>query len=119
MKSIFILSTAATAGLVAAAPLDPPPKLEVNKFTVPGVKIVPKPLWDRLFDDKGKLQSVFSTPAGVVAPQSKVAEIQKEKSKVFEGTTRLKIRHGPYRLPPISEDNWQKKTMNLAGMADE
>lgn len=119
MKSlVFIWAIAST--LVAAVPVDStPPKPEINKETVPGLKIVPKPLYDKLFDVNGKLQSVFSNPPTATLPKSTVPEVQIEKSKDFEGTIRKKIRYGPYRLPPISEENWQKKAMNLAGMADE
>ncbi len=105
--------------LAAALPADPPTRPKITKSTVPGLKIVPKPLYGRLFDKNGKLQSVLSNPPGVTLPKSEVPEVQFEKSKVFAGTTRRKIRYGPYRLPATSEDNWQKKQMNLAGMADE
>ena len=105
--------------LAAAMPADPPKRPEITKSTVPGLKIVPKSLYDRLFDKNGKLQSVLSNPDGIALPKSEVPEVQVEKPKVFAGTTRKKIRYGPYRLPATSEDNWQKKEMNLAGMADE
>ena len=119
MKSLVLISAIASS-LVSAAPVDPtPPKPEINKSTVPGLKIVPKPVLDRIFDSNGKLQSVFSNPPNAVLPKTTIPEVQVAKSKVFEGTIRKKIRYGPYRLPPISEDNWQKKAMNLAGMADE
>jgi hypothetical protein len=115
--TLGVLAPVLAAALPAA---DPPTKHpEMTKSTVPGLKVVPKPLYDRLFDKDGKLQSVLSNPAGVALPKSEVPEVQVEKPKLFAGTTRKKIRYGPYRLPATSEDNWQKAQMNLAGMADE
>jgi hypothetical protein len=118
MKALTCLGVLAPI-LAAALPADPPRRPQITKSTVPGLKVVPKNLYDRLFDKNGKLQSVLSNPEGVVPPASQVPEVQIEKSKVFPGTLRKKIRYGPYRLPATSEDNWQKTTMNLAGMADE
>ncbi len=95
----------------------PTPKL--TKDTVPGLKVVPSPLRDKLFDSNGKLQSLTSNPANVPLPKATVPDIQEEPAKVYSDTIRKKIRYGPYRLPPASESNWQKKAMDLAGMADE
>ncbi|KAF2669819.1 hypothetical protein BT63DRAFT_222806 [Microthyrium microscopicum] len=120
MKSLVILSS--IAALAASAPVADPPK--INKDTVPGLKVVPKNLYPKLFDANGKLQSVLSNPEGVALPKSERPEIQIEPSKDFgasppAGIIRKKIRYGPYRLPPTSEKNWQREHMNLAGMADE
>jgi hypothetical protein len=117
MKSA-ILFAAFAASFVAAAPAEPPlPKL--TKDLVPGLKVVPQPLYQRLFDKNGKLQSVTSNLPNVKLPESTVPNIQPEPPKVFTDTTRKKVRYGPYRLPAISEDNWQKKAMDLGGMADQ
>jgi len=113
MKSLALLPVALAAAL-------PPP--ELTKSTVPGLKVVPLPLRGKLFDSNGKLQSVLSNPEGAVLPKSSVQEVQIEKPKVFANVTgmvRKKVRYGPYRLPPVSEENWQRKAMGLAGMADE
>jgi hypothetical protein len=76
-------------------------------------------LYRGLFDKNGKLQSVTSNLPNVKLPESTVPNVQPEPPKVFTDTTRIKIRYGPYRLPAISEVNWQKKAMDLGGMADE
>jgi hypothetical protein len=115
MKATTLFGTFAVS-LVTAAPADPP---KLTKDMVPGLKVVPPPLHPKLFDSNGKLQSVTSNLANVALPKSTVPEVQLEKSKVFNDTIRKKIRYGPYRLPPTSESNWQKKAMDLAGMADE
>jgi hypothetical protein len=125
MKSIVLLSSVGF-GLVAAAPQghshsgpqSQPTPPGLTKDTVPGLSVVQKPMYPQLFDKNGKLQSVFSNPPGVSLPKSLVPEVQTEAPKVFKDTIRKKIRHGPYRLPPTSEDNWQKREMKLAGMAD-
>ena len=111
-----ILFGAFAASFVTAAPVDPP---KLTKDTVPGLKVLPPPLHAKLFDSNGKLQSVTSNLPNVPLPKSTVPEVQLEPSKVFNDTIRKKIRYGPYRLPPTGESNWQKKAMDLAGMADE
>jgi hypothetical protein len=105
------------ASLIDAAPLEASsPQIERN--VIPGIKIVPSYYWSRIVKD-GKPQSAFSNPASYSPPKSTLPEIQVEKSVVFPGTIRKKIRYGPYRLPKISEDNWQKQNSSLGGMADE
>jgi hypothetical protein len=118
MKST-ILFGAFAASLVTAAPADPPSSPKLTKDNVPGLKVVPAPLHSKLFDSNGKLQSVTSNLANVPLPKALVPDVQVEPAKVFTDTIRKKIRYGPYRLPPTSENNWQKKAMDLAGMADE
>jgi hypothetical protein len=98
---------------------DPPDKISIDKYAVPGVSIVPQYYLPKVFDNDGQLQSVLSNPEGAVLPKSSIPEIQIEKPIVFKDTQRKKIRYGPYRLPPVSENNWQKETSNLGGMADE
>jgi hypothetical protein len=36
------------------------------------------------------------------APESKVAETQEESAVSWPGAKRVKVRYGPYRIPPIS-----------------
>jgi hypothetical protein len=104
-----------------AAPLpDPPaPAASPKQPFIPGTKIIPQPLREKLFDANGHLQSILSNPPGAKLPETTIPEVQVEKAKIYSGTTRKKIRYGPYRLPGTGEDNWQKSVNKLAGMADE
>jgi hypothetical protein len=117
MKSSILLAIA--PALIAAAPADPPTRPKLTKDSVPGLKVVPPPLYDQLFDANGRLQAVLSNPKGAKVPQSTVPEIQLVNAKIFPDTITKKVRYGPYRLPPTGEENWQKKAQALGGMADE
>jgi hypothetical protein len=117
MRSTIFL--ALVPALIAAAPADPPKKPQLTKDSVPGLKVVPKPLHDKLFDANGKLQAVLSNPKDAVVPSSSIAEIQTLQPKVFSDAVVKKVRYGPFRLPPTSESNWQKTALALGGMADE
>jgi hypothetical protein len=72
------------------------PKL--TKDSVPGLKVLPPPLYTGLFDKNGKLQAVTSN-GNYIAPKSQVPDIQSEKPKRFTDAQRKKIRYGPFRLP--------------------
>jgi len=70
--------------------------------------------------DFGKLLGgMFASPSSLAnAPKSAVPEITELKSEAWEGARRTKIRYGPYRIPPISEKNFQSQIMNVQGMTD-
>lgn len=52
------------------------------------------------------------------APQSTVPEMQDSIGVLWKEAKRTKIRYGPYRIPPTSEDNWEAKLLGVRGMAD-
>ncbi|KAF2672991.1 hypothetical protein BT63DRAFT_436803 [Microthyrium microscopicum] len=60
----------------------------------------------------------YEVPKG--APKSTVPEITETKTDMWESqhSKRVKVRYGPYRIPPISEANFQSTYMNVQGMAD-
>ncbi|KAF2429701.1 hypothetical protein EJ08DRAFT_697973 [Tothia fuscella] len=51
-------------------------------------------------------------------PKSKVNNIQVSPSVLYPGAQYKKIRYGPYRIPPISEDNAEFRVMNVSGIAN-
>ncbi|TLD29730.1 Threonine synthase [Venturia nashicola] len=52
------------------------------------------------------------------APQSTVPEVQDSPGVSWKEAKRTKIRYGPYRIPPTSEDNWESKLLGVRGMTD-
>jgi hypothetical protein len=57
------------------------------------------------------------TPTPKNAPKSLVAEMQPEKAKYWPEAKRVKVRYGPFRIPPTSEKNFQSEMMNVQGMS--
>jgi hypothetical protein len=51
------------------------------------------------------------------APKSLVAEIQSEPVKYWPEAKRVKVRYGPFRIPPTSEKNVQSEILNVQGMS--
>jgi hypothetical protein len=50
------------------------------------------------------------------APSTTIPEVQDLKPILFPNAKRTKIRYGPYRLPNVTIDNWEKKNLNVSGM---
>jgi hypothetical protein len=51
-------------------------------------------------------------------PASKVPDLQELKAQSWPEAKRIKVRHGPYRIPPTSEENLELKMMKAAGMSN-
>ncbi|KAE9986858.1 hypothetical protein EG328_004577 [Venturia inaequalis] len=52
------------------------------------------------------------------APPSTVPEVQDSAGVVWKEAKKTKVRYGPYRIPPVSEDNWEAKLLGVRGLAD-
>jgi hypothetical protein len=89
----------------------------------------------RQFDLAALLGGLGGSAAPPAAPKSTVPEVQELLATVWKDAKRIKIRYGPYRIPPISvglgpcilhytiltlsqEKNFQSQLMNVQGMVD-
>jgi hypothetical protein len=79
---------------------------------------------DKISDNLAAIGSIpgFLTTGSTAAytgtePKSLVAEIQKSKSPEYPQATRVKVRYGPFRLPPTSEKNLDWLLWNMEGGA--
>jgi hypothetical protein len=52
------------------------------------------------------------------APKSLVPEVQEEKPVWWPEAKRVKVRYGPFRIPPTGEENYHSKMNNVQGMSD-
>jgi hypothetical protein len=52
------------------------------------------------------------------APKSLVPDVQEEKAVWWPEAKRVKVRYGPFRIPPTGEQNYHSKVLNVQGMAD-
>lgn len=52
------------------------------------------------------------------APNSSVPETVDLPAKSWAGAKRTKVRYGPYRIPPTSENNMESQVLNVQGMSN-
>lgn len=52
------------------------------------------------------------------APNSSVPEAVDEPAQAWKEAKRTKIRYGPYRIPPTSENNTESQVLNVQGMSN-
>jgi hypothetical protein len=53
-----------------------------------------------------------------VTPEATVQEVQHSNGEIWKEAKRTKIRYGPYRIPPTSENNWESTLLGVRGMTD-
>ena len=59
-----------------------------------------------------------STSGPGTPPVSRVAEMQSENAIIWPGAKRVKVRYGPYRIPPVSENNLESEFWKIQGMSN-
>ena len=107
------------AALARLAALNNCRALEIAKSTVLAFVNVPNTSRPPLRHAERQAAVGAVEPDGVALPKSEVPEVQVEKPKVFAGTTRKKIRYGPHSCRQRARTTRRRRTVKLAGMADE
>lgn len=82
-----------------------------------------------ILESLGKLTSILSKLPAIIAtgssspgnnnpPVTRVAEMQSEPAVVWPSAKRVKVRYGPYRIPPVSEQNLESEFWKIQGMSN-
>jgi hypothetical protein len=73
--------------------------------------------WNILQQIPNDIMNLSTSPNKEDRPKSTVAEVQKSKSTLYPGATRVKVRSGPFRMQPTSEKNVDWWLWNMEGAA--
>lgn len=65
----------------------------------------------------GMLTSMSTAPSSGNEPKSTVAEVQISESPTFPGAKSIKVRYGPFRMPPKNEKNFNYVWWKVQGAA--